>query len=69
MEAVGAGLRDDIHNAAQCAAVLGAETVVHDAELLHGFLRRSGALRTRRRIDVVGAVNRHLIAEVAHAGK
>src|SRR5207249_3499232 len=69
MQCIGAGLRNDIHNAAQSAPVLGAKTVVHDAELLHRFLWRSRALRTGRGIDVVGAVNRNLIAEVSHPGK
>ena len=69
MKGIAAGLRNDIHNAAQSAAVLCAKTVVDDPELLHRFLRRSRALGARCRIDVVGAVNRNLIAEVAHAGK
>ena len=69
MQGIGAGLRNDIHNAAQSAAVLCAKTVVHNAELLHRFLRRSRALGTCCGIDVVGAVNRNLIAEVSHPGK
>src|SRR5262245_29342637 len=69
VDVVGAGLRHDVHNAAQSAAVLGAETVVDDAELLDSLLRRRGALRTGYGIDGVGAVNRNLIAEIAHSCK
>jgi hypothetical protein len=45
------------------------QTVVHDAEFLHGILRRRGALHTANRVDEVGAVYRDLIAERAHAAE
>ena len=64
-----AGFGDDIDDAAEGAAVFGAEAVVDDAEFAYGFLRRGGALRAGGGVDVVGAVDGDFIAEVAHAGK
>ena len=67
VQIVGAGLGDDIDDAAERAAVFGAETVVDHAEFADGFLRRSRTLRACRCVDVVGAVHGDFIAEVAHA--
>ena len=50
-------------------AVFGAEAIVDDAEFADGFLRRSGALRTRGGVDVVGAVHGDFVAEVAQPGE
>ena len=45
------------------------KAVVDHAEFLHRFLRRRGALRAGGGVDVVRAVHRDHVAEVAHAAK
>src|SRR5205823_8724829 len=66
---IGAGFRDHINDAAQRASVLGAEAVVHNAKFVDCFLRRRGALRARRFVNVVGTVHGHGISQIAHSTK
>ena len=43
---VGAGLGDDVHDAAERTAIIGAKAVVDDAKFLHRILRWRRALNT-----------------------
>ena len=63
VEIVAAGFGDDVDDAAEGAAVFGAEAVVDYAEFAYGFLRRSGTLRACGGVDVVGAVDGDFIAK------
>ena len=60
---------NDVDNAAERPAVLGFKTVVHHAKFADGFLRGRCALRTRGRVDVVGAVHGNFVVQVALAAK
>ena len=57
MQSVAAALGDDVHEAADSPAELGAVAAVDDAELLHCVLRRCSFLDARGRRHVVGAID------------
>src|SRR5262245_20869329 len=69
MPVVSARLGDYVYYSAQRPAVLRSKAVVHDAELADRLLRGRGSLGRGHRINVVRAINRHNIAQVAHAPK
>ena len=66
---VGARLGDYVHDAAEGAAILGAETVIDHAELADRFLRGRSALRTGALVDVIGAIDGDRVAQIAHAAE
>src|SRR6202034_3225086 len=66
---VRAALGYDVDDTADRAPVFGSEAVVHHAEFLHRFLRRSRALNAARRVDKIRAVHRDFVAKRAHAAK
>src|SRR6185369_1384063 len=67
MERIRARLRRDIYNAARVVAILGADVVGRDAELLNRILRRDEAVSVVRRTISVYTVDdeRALITETA----
>jgi len=66
MQVVGARLGDHVDDPAQRPSILRAKAVIDHAKFADRFLRRRSALRARGFVDVVGAVDRYRIAQVAH---
>src|SRR5262245_43494669 len=60
---------DDVDDSAERSTVFRSKTVVHHAEFADGFLGRRGPLGSGHSVDIIRAVHRDDIAQVAHAAE